>query len=309
MATGIIQHLILVQALDVLPFILTIIGNILCLLTLLKTRPLHTPANVFLGALCISDLFVGFIVQPLFLTNINARIHNGLANAELSTAEFYVILIGAGCSFTIGILISIDRYIAICHPFYHVRVADCKKYVLIVAVVSAFICTVDIVLVLVKTVYLYVCMLIEGVLCYFAVIFAYYMIYRVIRKQRRVAVTIGEIRGSTGQQIRKMHTERSRTYTILFVLLSLLICYLPTTVVIFVDLVFGVNRFPEEREYFEVWGRFSILLSSCFNPIIYCLRCKDVRKAAVRALRLNRIDGDKSTVAQIVRIKGENEIK
>ncbi len=302
-----ILHYVLVQVLDVLPFLLTIIGNILCLVVLFKKRSLHTPSNVFLGAMCISDLFVGFIVQPFFIINCNIPFHG---NYSFVSTELCAKLMGAGCSFLIAIMISVDRYTAICHPFYYVKVANCQTNLVIAGTASALYCAMCIImLALNKGVYLSVCLLIVGMSGYLVVIVTYCLIYRVIYKQRRVAVTIGEIVGSTRHEVRRMHKERSRTFTIAFVLLALLICYAPS---FFLLIYFNwVDRSKVDStidwRYVDVWASFILLLSSCFNPILYCLRCTEVRKAVFMVLRLNRIGREQNTVAKISRMEGEND--
>ena len=138
MIRGFILSLILVQALDVLPIILTVVGNVVCLLTLLKTTSLHTPANVFIGALCLSDLFVGFVVQPLYISNKNAQMDYDFS---LVPVEFCAYIIGTSCSFVIAMMISVDRYVAICHPFYYTRTANCKTNMVVAGAMTALVCT------------------------------------------------------------------------------------------------------------------------------------------------------------------------
>ncbi len=286
---------ILVQAFDIIPIILTIFGNIVCLLTLLKTRSLHNPANVFLGALCISDLFVGFIVQPLFIININAQMQGDFRFAPF---EYRAILIGAGCSFMIATMVSVDRYIAICHPFYYLRVSNCKTNFIIVGVTSAVLSAMCIIMVSLSIErYLFVILVIAAILVYLTVISTYCMIYRVVYKQRKVAVTIGEIQGSTRQQTCKMHKERSRTFAIALLLLVLLLCYAPSLVFLVFDFVHDFSyQLPATMIIFSLWTRFISLLSSCFNPMIYSLRCTDVRKAVFQLLKINREANEQSEV-------------
>ena len=53
---------------DILPALWTITGNAICIFTFAKTRSLHTPSNVLVGALCATDLYAGLVLQPLILT-------------------------------------------------------------------------------------------------------------------------------------------------------------------------------------------------------------------------------------------------
>ncbi|KAL9984564.1 hypothetical protein ACROYT_G006874 [Oculina patagonica] len=47
--------------------LISIIGNSLVLAAILKTPTLNSPSIMFLCSLAVSDLFVGFIVQPLYI--------------------------------------------------------------------------------------------------------------------------------------------------------------------------------------------------------------------------------------------------
>lgn len=252
----------IILALDVLPILLTIIGNGVCLLALLKTRTLHNPAYVLLGAMCMSDLFVGLIAQPLFIASA-LTIIQGMANQALIAAEICVFIVGAGCSFAIAMIISVDRYIAICHPFYYLKAIDCKKSAFAVGLASALVCCMGMPIALRAGRYLSLCLLILGVIFYAVIIFTNSRIYRVIKQQRKVMVTIGEIRGSTRQQVCKMHRDRSKTFAIAIMLLVLLIGFIPSLAVMILDVAYDLrSKFSIPMLRFIICARFISMLNS-----------------------------------------------
>ncbi|KAL9958759.1 hypothetical protein ACROYT_G035817, partial [Oculina patagonica] len=59
------------------PLMLTsIIGNTLVLAAILRTPSLRSPSIMFLSSLAVSDLLVGFFVQPLYIASGLTRIHH-----------------------------------------------------------------------------------------------------------------------------------------------------------------------------------------------------------------------------------------
>ena len=90
-------------------------GNVLVLTAMLTTPSLRSPSTIFLCSLAVSDLLVGFVVQPIY---IGFRINPG---PELE--HFAYILVSLGCSVSLCTMtaISVDRFMAL---HFHVRYPD-----------------------------------------------------------------------------------------------------------------------------------------------------------------------------------------
>ncbi|KAM9709322.1 trace amine-associated receptor 13c-like [Menidia menidia] len=75
---------------------------------------LHTPTNVLLLSLAVSDFFVGLLVMPGEIFRKSSCWGNAMC-------VFYAFLIAHIVSASVGniVLISLDRYVAICHPFHY----------------------------------------------------------------------------------------------------------------------------------------------------------------------------------------------
>ncbi|KAM3876353.1 trace amine-associated receptor 1-like [Diretmus argenteus] len=93
--------------------LLTVMLNLLVIISISHFRQLHTPTNVLLVSLAVSDLLVGLLVIPLRIYSLQSCWFLG----NLVCALFYfVTFIVMSASVGSMVLISVDRYVAICNP-------------------------------------------------------------------------------------------------------------------------------------------------------------------------------------------------
>ena len=97
--------------------LLTVMLNLLVIVSISHFRQLHTPTNALLLSLAVSDLVVGLLVMPIEgLRYLEACWLLGRLMCALTPYVSYCLV-----SASLGhmVLISIDRYVAICDPLHY----------------------------------------------------------------------------------------------------------------------------------------------------------------------------------------------
>ncbi|NXN36297.1 NMUR2 protein, partial [Rhinoptilus africanus] len=111
------SHLFLPMALVyTLIFVVGVVGNFLVCLVILKHRNMKTPTNYYLFSLAISDLLVLLFGMPLEVYEMwsNYPFLFGSVGCYFKTALFETVCFASILSVT---TVSVERYIAILHPF------------------------------------------------------------------------------------------------------------------------------------------------------------------------------------------------
>ncbi|XP_017259894.2 trace amine-associated receptor 13c-like [Kryptolebias marmoratus] len=103
--------------------LLTASLNLLVIISISHFRQLHTPTNLLLLSLAVSDFFVGFIMFFQILL-IDGCWHLGdLTCVMYNSVAYYVTAASVGTM----VLISVDRYVAICYPLHYLTKITHKK--------------------------------------------------------------------------------------------------------------------------------------------------------------------------------------
>lgn len=100
---------------------LTVFLNVLVIISISHFKQLHTPTNLLILSLAVSDLLVGLIVIPVMTV---AAMESCWGFGEyFCVFHFYISFLCTSLSLGNLVLISIDRYIAVCDPLlYHSRI-------------------------------------------------------------------------------------------------------------------------------------------------------------------------------------------
>ncbi|XP_039605651.1 trace amine-associated receptor 13c-like [Polypterus senegalus] len=96
---------------------LTIWGNLFVMISIFHFKQLHTPTNLLVLSLAVADFLVGATVMPFtVIRSIEKCWYFGNVGCTIHSICFLVLT-----AVSIGslVLIAIDRYFAVCHPFFY----------------------------------------------------------------------------------------------------------------------------------------------------------------------------------------------
>ena len=282
-------NIIVVLALDAFVILVTIIGNCIFLVALCRSTSLHVPSNMFLGALCLSDLMVGFACQPLFIAYL-VLVMVEVNHCRLLYAYRFSSIICCGLSFGFPLLVSIDRCIAISFPFRYLRIASCRKMIKISVLMAIFWAAFSIIALFDKLIFVWG-FVGYGWLVVATILFTYITIYIIVCKKQRTTVTLGHIEGAVKTENENRKHERRKTCTVGIIVASFLVCYIPILQYSLRQLISVPSTSPgalSDIAFIErLWIDFAMLSNSCINPLVYYLRSKDIRKNASRVFGRN----------------------
>ena len=97
-----------------------IVFNSIVIFVICKTKSLHTPSNILLCGLAVSDLAVGCAVQPLYIAMKVLEIQTDFSSyCSLRLTMETVTLVASGASFlTLTLTIGVERFLAL---YLHLR--------------------------------------------------------------------------------------------------------------------------------------------------------------------------------------------
>ncbi|XP_029936835.1 trace amine-associated receptor 13c-like [Myripristis murdjan] len=95
--------------------LITVALNVLVIISISHFRQLHTPTNLLLLSLAVSDLLAGLLLPVEFLFAEACWLSGDL----VCTLSFFLVFSVVSVSVGNMVLISIDRYVAICDPMHY----------------------------------------------------------------------------------------------------------------------------------------------------------------------------------------------
>ncbi|XP_020625592.1 melanocortin receptor 4-like [Orbicella faveolata] len=258
------------------------LGNIVILAAFSKESSLHPPSKILLRSLALTDLCVGLFVEPFFVTF--------LISLEIGTKNIcsQVIIIGVFidiCFCVLSLLtltaISVDRLLALLLGIRYRQVVTFKR-VLMIVICFWTLCVTFSVTSFWTHHFLKYYSLISVLLCVVISTCCYIKIYRKLfhhQAQIQEHVHQGQQNGHAPLNIARY---RKTVSTALWVQLTLVTCYLPAGIVTALVVVEEMTAV-----LFMAWT-FSLTLvslNSTLNPILYCWKIRNVRRAVVETVR------------------------
>ena len=260
--------------------ILATLSNFALLFSIWKTPSLHSPSNVFLSSLAVSDMAVGFVLEPIS-TGINVARSAAVQSRLLCISQnvrFLACHLFCFTSLLSITAISVDMYLALHLHLRYREIVTIKKSTRVTACI--WICGV------VLSVFyvffwealwaLYVSL---SLLCLSVTGFAYYTIFGVCRNKLNETQKSCNV---SNEEIARIARQIKSLMNKFLVYLFFVFCNL--TYVIMTAVVNTTTLAFTKQIFFDI-SYLLLLLNSSFNPLIQFWRSRKIRTAVVKTLR------------------------
>ncbi|XP_035620353.1 trace amine-associated receptor 13c-like [Oncorhynchus keta] len=257
----------------------TVFLNVLVIISISHFKQLHTTTNLLILSLAVSDLLVGLIVIPVMTVAIMESCWG--FGEYFCVFQFYIAFLCTSLSLGNLVLISIDRYVAVCDPLlYHskitiTRMMCCISITWCCCIIYRAAIIKNIVNVQVPSRCLDECFIVEGfmgdniidlvitmVVPCSIIITLYLKIFVVARSQARKVFSKEAASVSGVKTVQANKSERKASKTLSIVVINYFICWIPPL------FIFFCFSFLIDHLSSFIIG-FLPLVNSLINPIIY----------------------------------------
>ncbi|XP_035385039.1 trace amine-associated receptor 13c-like [Electrophorus electricus] len=259
--------------------LLTVCGNLLIIISVCHFKQLHTPTNMLILSLAMSDFLVGLFVMPFRLS----RMIESCWIFGISVCLFYYLICFYATSISIYnvAFIAIDRYFAISNPFLYIEKVSVSKMCIVILSMWIFLMSYNSVLLYFNgnssglimcpeqcLIALYeICSLVDLVFVFvvpFSAIILFYALVFVIARKHATAIREINVQSKGSKSMSDSMKSERKAAKVLGILVSVFVaCLLPY-------FVYATMSNAVESQSFH---NFVILLylNSTFNPLIYAL--------------------------------------
>ena len=265
----------------------TIILNIVTIHAIRKTALLPKPLRTLLLSLAASDVGVGLLAQPLYISTLVSWLTQKRIDCTSYKGLLAVITFFCISSLFNVITISVDRFLAVhLHLRYQERVTHKR---VIAAVISIWLFSA-----IISTSVFWDPLLISSLVigfvimtvCPIVVVIVYWRIYIVLKRHKNQiqSLQIQEVQQEVQNgDLSNFFRLRKSALGTFYVCVVFLICYLPTCILSFLLLA----RLLSPISFYEAlpYTIALLFLNSSLNPVIYCWKMGPIRRTLMDIMR------------------------
>lgn len=294
-----------------------VFGNLLVLIAVLRTKNLYSPSNVLLCCLALSDLMVGLVAQPCFVAHKIGELTENLniyciTRVVSETAGFITV----GVSTLTLTAISVERYLALKLHLRYREVITCKKVLAVAVSLWLILLLLGGVRFVARNKLFDAGVVLILLISLGLTIGCYHQIFKTVRRHeieiKCQTTTQNEncnsVSGTTSGQRenssvtdsscsqlqktaktsrRNMLRYKKSTLAMVYILGIFIVCYVP---ILIVNIAMIIRGYTKREKIAYIYTTTILLVNSTLNPIIYCWRMSDIRRAV------------KSTINKVVRV-------
>ena len=250
-----------------------------------KTRPtLQSYANILLACLAATDAVSGVLAQPSFILYMMLLLLGvGGKSAEDAAENFHfssirVVLV---CSSLHLILVTYERVIAIKFTMYYpVFVTEQKLKIAVTAFWLLSISSEVLKHAIEDSLYSNVIAAVALISCVVFVSISYFLLYQETRSHQRKMKT----EQIPQEEVEQFAKENKALKTTVFVVGAVLLCFIPVFILLLLVFLWSGNVVVEANLFYVLtpFVRTFSMFNSFLNPLIYCLRQREMRKFVLR---------------------------
>ena len=260
--------------------------NVLCLITMTNTIKVWRPSDILLKCMVLSDLLMGVFSIPFWLISLLLAYHFQ-ANCTIYRFTVFCCYFVGWLSFLVIFLITLDRYISICKPYFYLKWSSNHRAFKI-ALLSIFVLS----LIGVGSLFLFKTFSLQViVLCFviFAILVIDVILYAKIGgKIKSIDSYCGNLVGKQFALNNVTSFEKKGQVINLAMVLALVLSYSPY---FFSQVLHFFGVLEDDFGYaVGIWGYALVLVKSFVNPILYCISLKEFRSKLVQQLTFRKIN-------------------
>ena len=259
--------------------------NIATILALRKPLTIPRALKTLLLSLAVSDLGVGLLVQPLYITILVMLIKE---NPQIRTFEITQnIFYSAGnflayASFLGVVALSADRFSAVHFYLRYQELVTHKRVVAVVISIWIISAIPMLLFIWIPNAAKIISVPVDSV-CYLTTAFFYFKIYLAVRHHsNQIHVLQAQLAQNNEGDMTNAARERKAAVGTFYVYLVFLICYLPSTCFWIIFRGAGPSTMLFQ---FGLYANTLMFLNSSLNPLIYSWKMRHVRHAIMEILR------------------------
>ena len=259
-----------------------ILLNIVTIHAIRRTLSLPKTLKTLLLSLAVSDLGVGLLGQPLYISLLVKWLHQREPACNTYKGFLVVSVVVALASFFGVVAVSVDRFLAI---HLHLRYQELVTHQRVVAVV---------ILIWVLSVFISLMMfwvpfnfhsglvIILGVVGLVVTAVVYIKIYLAVQRHKNQIHVLQIQQATENSEIANLANIVKSAFGIFYVFLLFLLCCLPSLLCIAIYQISGPS-IPFKKVF--LFSSTLLYLDSSLNPVVYCWKMRHIRHAVINILR------------------------
>ena len=265
--------------------LVALLGNLVALLVILKTKHFRNHSTCFLGSLIMTDFLVGVLLEPMHAAQLFSEGFRN--NCIFNSARRYLSTVLIGASISSIALISYDRYTHLSRPTTYSQQMQGKKVTALITTGWLIPALIPILMKLGKDEQIYSGIVFLYIFVYFTIMVAcYFFIIKIVRRR-----DAGMAESHSHAQHHRIKNDLRAAKAVATIIICFAVAIIPIsiyhcTVAINTFLPQGIPGFKEtSREISYTVGMTLAMANSGINPFIYYLRNPKFKEGLIKELK------------------------